>query len=87
LASYRKKRIDQRLVEEGLAPSRARAADLVRRGCVLIGGEPALKPGATIADDVVLALAPGTDAHVSRGALKLAAALEAFEFSPEGRVA
>ncbi|MCC0058730.1 MAG: TlyA family RNA methyltransferase [Hyphomicrobiaceae bacterium] len=87
MASYRKKRIDQRLVEEGLAPSRARAADLVRRGCVLIGGEPALKPGATIADDVVLALAPGTDAHVSRGALKLAAALEAFEFSPEGRVA
>ncbi|GFO83088.1 MAG: TlyA family rRNA (cytidine-2'-O)-methyltransferase [Methyloceanibacter sp.] len=87
MASYRKKRIDQRLVEEGLAPSRAQAADLVRRGRVLVAGEPALKPGATIADDIVLALAPGTDAHVSRGALKLAAALDAFEFSVEDRVA
>lgn len=74
-------------MEEGLAPSRAQAADLVRRGCVLVAGEPALKPGATIADDVGLALAPGTDAHVSRGALKLAAALDAFALSPEGRVA
>lgn len=87
MASYRKKRIDQRLVEKGLARSRAHAADLVRRGCVLIGGVPAIKPGATIAEDLVLALAPGTDAHVSRGALKLAAALEAFEFSPAGQVA
>lgn len=80
-------RIDQRLVEEGLAPSRAQAADLVRRGRVLVAGVPATKPGATVAGDVTLALAPGTEAHVSRGALKLIAALEAFGLSPEERVA
>ncbi|BAQ16542.1 TlyA family RNA methyltransferase [Methyloceanibacter caenitepidi] len=87
MASYRKKRIDQRLVEEGLAPSRAQAADLVRRGRVLVDGVLAAKPGAAVADDVSVGLVPGTDAHVSRGALKLEAALEAFDLSPEGCVA
>ena len=87
MASYRKKRIDQCLVEEGLAPSRAQAADLVRRGCVLVDGAIATKPGAAIAENAALALVPGTDTHVSRGALKIAAALDAFDLSPEGRLA
>jgi 23S rRNA (cytidine1920-2'-O)/16S rRNA (cytidine1409-2'-O)-methyltransferase len=87
LASYRKKRIDQCLVEEGLAPSRAQAADLVRRGCVLVDGAIATKPGAAISENASLELVPGTVAHVSRGALKLAAALDAFDLSPAGRVA
>ncbi|MEM8574467.1 MAG: TlyA family RNA methyltransferase [Pseudomonadota bacterium] len=86
LASHRKRRIDQRLVDEGLAPSRAQAADLVRRGRVLAAGVAAAKPGATISDDVTLALLPGTDAHVSRGALKLAAALDSFQLSPVQRI-
>jgi 23S rRNA (cytidine1920-2'-O)/16S rRNA (cytidine1409-2'-O)-methyltransferase len=87
MTSYKKRRIDQRLVEEGLAPSRARAADLVRRGCVTVSGVVASKPGALVADDAVLAVM-GEDAdYVSRGALKLVAALEAFDLSPEGRVA
>ncbi|MDJ0512022.1 MAG: TlyA family RNA methyltransferase [Methyloceanibacter sp.] len=87
LASHRKRRIDQRLVDEGLAPSRAQAADLVRRGRVLAAGVTAAKPGATISDDVALALLPGTGAHVSRGALKLTAALDFFRVSPERRIA
>ena len=87
LASDKKRRIDQRLVEDGLAPSRAQAADLVRRGCVTVAGETVSKPGAMISGDVALVLAPGAAAHVSRGALKLAAALDAFALSPEGCVA
>ena len=87
MAEHRNQRIDQRLVEEGLAPSRAQAADLVRRGCVLVAGARAIKPGAMIADDVELALTPGAVTHVSRGSLKLIAALEAFGLSPEGQVA
>lgn len=87
MANHRKQRIDRRLVDEGLAPSRAQAADLIRRGCVLASGELATKPGATIADDVELALTPGTDTHVSRGSLKLIAALEAFQLSPDGQFA
>jgi 23S rRNA (cytidine1920-2'-O)/16S rRNA (cytidine1409-2'-O)-methyltransferase len=87
LASHKKRRIDQRLVQEGLVPSRARAADLVRRGCVTVAGALASKPGVMVPDDVAVALTADASAHVSRGALKLAAALDAFELSAEGRVA
>jgi 23S rRNA (cytidine1920-2'-O)/16S rRNA (cytidine1409-2'-O)-methyltransferase len=87
LASYKKTRIDQRLVAEGLAPSRARAADLVRRGCVTVAGLPALKPGALVAGDAPLAVAADAGDHVSRASLKLIAALRTFGLSPHGAVA
>jgi len=87
LASYKKKRIDRRLVELGLAPTRARAADLVRRGCVTVAGEVVCKPAALVADDAGLAVAPGAGSYVSRGALKLEAALSALGLDPHGRVA
>lgn len=87
MASDKKRRIDHRLVEEGLAPSRTRAADLVRRGCVTVGGVTASKPGALIADDAALSVEPGAGDYVSRGSLKLLAALRSFRFSPHGVVA
>lgn len=68
-------------------PSRARAADLVRRGCVTVAGALASKPGVMVPDDVAVALTADASVHVSRGALKLAAALDAFELTTEGRVA
>jgi 23S rRNA (cytidine1920-2'-O)/16S rRNA (cytidine1409-2'-O)-methyltransferase len=86
MASYKKRRLDQRLVAEGLAPSRARAADLIRRGCVTVSGETVLKPGSLVADDAAIVVAAGAGDHVSRGALKLEAALRAFALEPEGRV-
>ena len=82
-----RRRIDQRLVEEGLAPSRARAADLVRRGCVTVGDAVAAKPGALVADDAVLAVTDEGGDYVSRGALKLLAALRAFKLSPHDTTA
>jgi 23S rRNA (cytidine1920-2'-O)/16S rRNA (cytidine1409-2'-O)-methyltransferase len=87
VASYKKRRLDQRLVAEGLSPSRARAADLIRRGCVTVSGQTVLKPGALVTDDAAIVVAAGTGDHVSRGALKLEAALHAFGFDPLGRVA
>ena len=45
------------------------------------------KPGNMISEDAELLLAPGAGAYVSRGALKLAAALDRFALSAEGRVA
>ncbi|MEM7191381.1 MAG: TlyA family RNA methyltransferase [Pseudomonadota bacterium] len=87
MAAHGKKRIDQRLADEGLAPSRAKAADLVRRGCVLVSGVPMSKPGALVSNDDAISLTPGTASHVSRGALKLMKALDAFGLSPEGRIA
>ena len=45
---YKKTRLDQLLVDSGLAPTRSRAADLVRRGLVSVAGVTALKPGAQV---------------------------------------
>jgi 23S rRNA (cytidine1920-2'-O)/16S rRNA (cytidine1409-2'-O)-methyltransferase len=84
---YKKMRLDRLLVERGLAPSRSRAADLVRLGAVTVAGAAAAKPGMLLAPDAELSVAPGASPYVSRGGLKLAAALDAFGLSPEGRVA
>jgi 23S rRNA (cytidine1920-2'-O)/16S rRNA (cytidine1409-2'-O)-methyltransferase len=87
VAIYKKTRLDQLLVDSGLAATRSRAADLVRRGCVSVGGVPASKPGALLRADAAIAVSPDAAAYVSRGALKLEAALDSFGFRAEGRVA
>ncbi|HEU4476339.1 MAG TPA: TlyA family RNA methyltransferase, partial [Methyloceanibacter sp.] len=87
MSIYKKTRLDRLLVERGLAPTRSRAADLIRRGCVTVAGEPELKPGALIAPGAELAVSPEAAGFVSRGGEKLKAALDAFGFEPEGRVA
>jgi 23S rRNA (cytidine1920-2'-O)/16S rRNA (cytidine1409-2'-O)-methyltransferase len=84
---YKKKRLDRLLVDKGLAATRSRAADLVRLGSVSVDGGPALKPGLVVAPDSNLAVSPGASPFVSRGGLKLAAALDAFGLDPEGRIA
>jgi len=82
-------RLDQRLVEAGLAPSRTRAQALLLGGKVRVGhGDAARtdrKAGDLVAlDEPVEVLAP--EPYVSRGGHKLAAALDAFEIDPTGRV-
>ncbi len=84
---YKKKRLDQLLVDSGLAPTRSRAADLVRRGLVSVAGVTALKPGVQVAPDAELRLSPGASRYVSRGGEKLAAALDAFGFDPKCTIA
>ena len=83
-------RLDQLLVERGLADSRARAQALVMAGKVRVGAGDAArgdrKPG-----DLVDAAAPvvvtAPEPYVSRGGHKLAAALDAFGIDPAGTVA
>ena len=70
-----------------MAPTRAQAADMVRRGCVTVAGVLVVKPGALVADESGVAVSPGAAPYVSRGGLKLEAALDAFGFEPKGRVA
>jgi 23S rRNA (cytidine1920-2'-O)/16S rRNA (cytidine1409-2'-O)-methyltransferase len=82
---YKKKRLDLLLVERGLAPTRSRAADLVRRGAVSVAGIKALKPGILVPPEAPLEVAPGAQPYVSRGGLKLEAALDAFGFEAKGR--
>lgn len=84
---YKKTRLDQLLVDSGLAETRSRAADLVRRGYVSVGGVPASKPGAMVRVDARLAVSAKAPTFVSRGALKLEAALDSFDFEAEGKVA
>jgi 23S rRNA (cytidine1920-2'-O)/16S rRNA (cytidine1409-2'-O)-methyltransferase len=84
----RKQRIDVLLVERGLAESRARAQALVMAGAVVAGEARVDKPGQLV--DPTLSLRVKADAapqrYVSRGALKLERALEAFAVDPRGLV-
>jgi len=74
-------RADQRLVELGLAPSRARARALIQDGKV----DGVTKPGQMLPSGAQLALSEPDHPWVSRGGLKLAHALDHFGLSPEGR--
>jgi 23S rRNA (cytidine1920-2'-O)/16S rRNA (cytidine1409-2'-O)-methyltransferase len=86
----RRIRLDQLLVERGLAATRARAQALVLAGQVRVGaGDGArrdLKSGDLVARDADVEVAGGRQ-WVSRGAHKLIAALDAFGIDPAGRVA
>jgi 23S rRNA (cytidine1920-2'-O)/16S rRNA (cytidine1409-2'-O)-methyltransferase len=83
----RSRRLDVAMVEQGLAASRARAQDLIRRGLVQVSGRVQSKAGAAIAPGAQITVAAGVADYVSRGALKLRAALEHFQFSADGIVA
>ena len=84
-----KVRLDQLLVEGGLAPSRARAQAMLLAGRVRVGaGDGARidrKPGDLVASDVPIEVS-GNEPYVSRGGHKLAAALDAFGIDPRDRV-
>lgn len=80
-------RLDIRMVELHLAPSRARAQDLIRRGLVNVAGVVEQRPGATVAPTAPIQLSHAATDHVSRGAVKLTAALEHFRFPIAGVVA
>ncbi len=83
-----KKRLDELLVARGLVPSRSRARDAILRGLVTVDGVVVAKAGTQVADGADISISPeaGT-AFVSRGALKLRAALDAFGFDAAGRTA
>ena len=84
--SVQQRRLDQVLVARGLAPTRSRARDLVLRGAVTVDGNVVVKPAASIADGAALAVSSDEADDVSRGAVKLRAALQAFGFEASGAV-
>lgn len=86
MSIYKKMRLDRLLVDKGLAATRSRAADLIRLGAVSVGGVTALKPGALLDPCASLSVISGAS-FVSRGGLKLAAALDGFGLDPKGRIA
>ena len=80
-------RLDQVLVERGLAASRTRAQALILAGKVRVGaGDGArldLKPGDAV-DTAIEIVVAQPEPYVSRGGHKLAAALDAFQIDPSG---
>lgn len=80
-----KRRIDQVLVERGLAGSRQKAQALVLAGSVLVDGRKALKPGQAVAEDARIEVTCGPR-YVGRGGLKLEAALQGFPVRVEGQI-
>lgn len=73
-----KVRLDQLLVDKGLAPSRERARALILAAHVEVDGQRVTKAGTRVADDAAVALVAPDHPYVSRGGLKLAHALDTF---------
>jgi 23S rRNA (cytidine1920-2'-O)/16S rRNA (cytidine1409-2'-O)-methyltransferase len=80
-----KRRLDQLLVERGLFESRARAQAAIMAGLVFVAGRKADKPGVPVAADAVVEVKGKEHPYVSRGGMKLAAALDRFGIDPAGR--
>ena len=81
----KKIRLDQLLVEKGLAESREKAKRLILSGQVLVDGQPAPKPGHTLAPDKEITLKE-SERFVSRGGDKLEGAMETFPIELTGKV-
>ncbi|MGQ0603023.1 MAG: TlyA family RNA methyltransferase [Anaerolineales bacterium] len=80
-----KTRLDQRLVQLGLTPSREQARRLIMAGEVLVDGQRVDRPAANVSDEVAIVLKV-KPRFVSRGGEKLEAALTHFGLEVAGRV-
>lgn len=79
-------RLDQALVERGLFPSRARAQGAIEAGLVNVEGRPVVKPSHSVDPSTDLQVLGDVHDFVSRGGVKLAAALDVLAFDPAGRI-
>lgn len=81
-----KTRLDVLLVERGLVASRERARALILAGRVLVSEQKTDKPGTAVALDAPIRLLGEEQPYVSRGGLKLAAALQHWQIHVKGRI-
>lgn len=82
-----KTRIDQLIVDRGLAESRTRAQALIMAGLVFVGTRKIDKPGQTVPDDAEIEVKGRDHPWVSRGGVKLAHGLDHFGWAVDGAVA
>ncbi len=80
-----KTRLDLLLAERGLVPSRERARAMILAGRVLVREQKVDKPGTAVATDAPVRLLGEEQPYVSRGGLKLAAALDHWGIAVSGR--
>ena len=74
-----KKRVDQLLVERGLAESRSRAQAYIMAGNVYTGEQKIAKPGQQVKEDINLEVRGKEHPWVSRGGLKLVQGIDEFK--------
>jgi len=79
-----RERLDKLLVERGHVPSREQARGLIMAGAVRVVGRVVDKPGALVAGDAAIEVARPVSAFVSRGGMKLDAALRHFGIDLRG---
>jgi len=82
----KKERIDQLLVERGLADSRTKAQALILSGLVFANNQRIDKAGDKIARELPIEVRGNAIPYVSRGGLKLEAALSHFHLDVTGKV-
>ncbi len=80
----KRKRLDERLVEEGLADNRTRARAVIMSGVVLVDDVPVDKAGAAVKPESHVRLKGEVRRFVSRGGKKLEGALEDLSIDPSG---
>src|SRR5215470_9666314 len=80
-----RQRADRLLVERGFFESRAKAQAAIEAGLVTADDRIVRKASEEIAASAVLNARP-VHPYVSRGGIKLAAALDHFHFDPKGRI-
>jgi 23S rRNA (cytidine1920-2'-O)/16S rRNA (cytidine1409-2'-O)-methyltransferase len=78
-------RLDVLVTKSGLAESRERAQALILAGKVRVAGETVRRPDRSVRDDAAISVETTPD-YASRGALKLAPALDSFGIDPSGLV-
>jgi 23S rRNA (cytidine1920-2'-O)/16S rRNA (cytidine1409-2'-O)-methyltransferase len=83
--AQQKERIDRLLVSRGLFDSRAKAQAAIDAGLVTADSVPVRKASEEVATDAALVATP-LHPYVSRGGVKLVAALDHFGFDPRGCV-
>src|SRR5687767_9059412 len=80
-------RLDQLVLDRGLAPSRERAKAVVLAGLVSVNGGVVTKAGTLVDPDSEITLQAPDHPYVGRGGLKLAHALDTFGIAVAGREA
>lgn len=86
MSSSRKVRLDQLLVERGLAKNREEAKRFILAGEILVEERRDVKPGQLFAETVCIECRGKTCRYVSRGGEKLQSALNVFRINPTGLI-
>ena len=82
----KKIRLDQLLVDKGLAQSRERAKITIMEGSVFVDGQRVDKPGTAVDPEKPIEVRGEQLAFVSRGGKKLEKALKVFPVDPAGKL-